>query len=186
MFRGNSVCDCLGSKRLSFFQAHFTLLKMLLFCTKYCLDMWGEVVEVWIFLIYIISKEVDDLSSQDPVLASIYLSVVLIISRQNFKTGGLCSTLSLGFSFWLTRDPIPTSIPCKAGSCEAKGYFWRGGTSIEKRGWSILNTELGWGKTPLHHPMSAKTRPMLRTLDEHSLLRKQEVIVLTKNLCLRT
>lgn len=45
--------------------------------------------------------------------------------------------------------------------------------------------ELGRGKTPLLHLVSAKTVPMLRTLREHILLRKQDVIVLTKNLCLR-
>lgn len=47
----------------TFFQAYFTLLKMLVFCTKYCLGVWGKVVDVRIFLICIISKEVDYLSS---------------------------------------------------------------------------------------------------------------------------
>jgi len=54
---------------------------MLVFCTKYCLGGWGKVAEVRMFLIYIISKEVDYHSSSDPVLASTYCPVVLIILR---------------------------------------------------------------------------------------------------------
>lgn len=81
---------------------------MLVLCTTYCLWMWGKVVEVRILLIYIISKEVNYVSNWAPVLASTYCPVVLIISRQNYKTRGFVMHFHLGFPFGL---PELTSQP---------------------------------------------------------------------------
>lgn len=53
---------------------------------------------------------------------------------------------------------------------------------MEERGPEDSHAELGKGKISPLHLVSAKTIPTPSTLSEHILLRKQEIIILTKNL----
>lgn len=73
------------------------------------------------FLIYIISKEVDNL--RDPVLASTYYPLVLLIPRQNFKTEAFCDAFSFAFSCWLTRTHITTLASCGRAWVSSKATF---------------------------------------------------------------